>query len=212
MLIILIILFIILIIDFVVVTIVFSNIVLEISDCEISYNDNYIEGLLIKRFKLNVYIYIFKIVKILKIEILKNSIEVLGFKININIEDRIKNKKNLYSSIINKIKEIRKNKNIINTENLKPIISNLNLNISFGTQNPILTTFSIPTISFVISLILGNFIYRFKDEKYTYTIAPKYTNTNSLNIVLDTKLTFSTLKLLIFLWQYKKCQKLKIEI
>ena len=62
---ILIILMLIIILDFLVISIFFSNITLNIEKCDISYNDNYINGFYIKNFNLSIQIYFFKYIKLI---------------------------------------------------------------------------------------------------------------------------------------------------
>ncbi len=199
-----IILLIIILIYFVIISLVFSNIVVNVEECDISYNDNQVEGWFVKDFKLSIQIYIFKFIKILNIKILKNSIQIFKLSFNINIENKIKNNKNLYKNLFNNIKLINNNKSLINIKNLKPIITNLNLDLSFGTENSMLTTFSIPTISFIVSFLLSNSIYKYDSKNYNYRITPKYIDTNNFKIELNAKLKFNTLRLLFFIIDYRK--------
>ena len=209
-----IILLIIILIYFVIISLVFSNIVVNVEECDISYNDNQVEGWFVKDFKLSIQIYIFKFIKILNIKILKNSIQIFKLSFNINIENKIKNNKNLYEvasidaevnkNLFNNIKLINNNKSLINIKNLKPIITNLNLDLSFGTENSMLTTFSIPTISFIVSFLLSNSIYKYDSKNYNYRITPKYIDTNNFKIELNAKLKFNTLRLLFFIIDYRK--------
>lgn len=204
MLIITVILFIILLIYFFIISIIFSNIILNIEECDISYNDEYEKNFYVKNFSLSIQIYIFKIIKFLKIYVYKDSIQILKFKIPFDFEGKIRKNDKLIYDLFEYIKLIRHNKDIISIKSLKPIITDLNLDLSFGAENPIVTTFTIPTISIIISIILSNSIKKYKDENYKYKITPKYINKNIFKINLNTKLSFNTLRLLIFVKQYKK--------
>ena len=197
-------LIIILLIYFLVACIFFSNIIINIEKCDISYDSSYIEEWNIKEFKISVVFYIFKFIKVLTIKIFKNYIEIFNFRIKYNIENKIKNNKKLYEHLIDDIKIIRENKDEINVKYLKPSIANLDMDLSLGTKNPIITTFTIPTISFIISIILRNSNIIYNNEKYNYKITPKYINTNNLSLDVNTKLSFSTLRLILFLKDFKK--------
>ena len=203
---ILIILLIIIFLDFLIISIFFSNVILNIEDCDISYNDNYIDGFFINKFALSIQIYFFKYIKIVNIKIYKNYIQIYKFKIKFSIEDKIKNNNKVFDDLLKNIIMIRKNKDQINIKNLKPIINKFNLDLSFGTENPLVTTFSVPTISFIISVFLSSSIYRYKEKNYNYKIIPKYLNKNNFKIYFNTKLNFKTLRILMFIAEYKKAK------
>ena len=208
---ILIILMLIIILDFLVISIFFSNITLNIEKCDISYNDNYINGFYIKNFNLSIQIYFFKYIKLVNIKIYKNYIQIYKFKIKYSIEDKIKDNNELFDDLLKNIKMIRKNKEQINIRNLKPIINNFNLDLSFGTENALVTTFSVPTISFIVSLLLSSSIYKYKEKNYNYKITPKFINRNNFKFYLNTKLSFKTLRLLIFIKEYRKVKNLSVK-
>lgn len=194
---------IVIIIEFIIISLVFSNITVKIEECDISYNENCIKGFYIQKLNISIQLYIFKILKILNIKIYKDYIEIFKLKIRFNIFDKIKSQKNVYESIFRNLKLLKNNKDIINIKNLKPIITNFDLDLSFGTENPIFTIFSIPTISLIISILISNSIYKYDKEKYNYKITPKYLNYNNFSIDLSTTLSFSTLRLLLFVKEYK---------
>ena len=183
---------IILLIYFFIISVIFSKIILNIEKCDISYNDEYEKNICVKNLSLSMQIYY------------KDYIQIFKFKIPFNFEEKIKKNDRLVYDLFENIKLLRSNKDIVNVRYLKPVITNLNLDLSFGTENSLVTTFTIPTISIIISIILRSSIKKYKDENYKYKITPKYTNKNVFKLYLNTKLSFNTLRLLIFIKNYRK--------
>ncbi len=195
---------IILLIYFFIISVIFSKIILNIEKCDISYNDEYEKNICVKNLSLSMQIYILKFIKLINIYIYKDYIQIFKFKIPFNFEEKIKKNDRLVYDLFENIKLLRSNKDIVNVRYLKPVITNLNLDLSFGTENSLVTTFTIPTISIIISIILRSSIKKYKDENYKYKITPKYTNKNVFKLYLNTKLSFNTLRLLIFIKNYRK--------
>lgn len=57
---------------------------------------------------------------------------------------------------------------------LKPKISYLNLQASFGLKSPITTAFTVASVASVISILLSQFAKEWKKENYQYNIIPIY--------------------------------------
>lgn len=201
---ILIILFIIIFIELIVIGFTFSSVVLEIKKCDISYNENGLKKFDIKDIDFVIKIYIFKILKILSIKIYKDYLEIFKIKIKYSLLRKIKKNMNL---IFEDIKIIIKKREDINFKLLKPRINSLNLYLTFGTPSQVLTTFSVPTISTFLSMLLSNSITNFNLDTYNYKIVPQYLNKNYLKLNLNTKLSFNTLNLIIFLTNIKEILK-----
>lgn len=198
---ILIISFIIILIQIFVISLFFSNIVLDIEECDISYNDNYQKKVDIKKLKVNVKIYLFKKIKILNIKIYKNYCEIFKMKINLNILKKLKDDNQ--SGFIYVIKNIGK---------LNPKIKNVNLKIALGTEDTMITTFLIPIISTVLSLVISNYMEENMsnvkgESNYNFKIMPQYINTNNFNLNGSARISFDTFRTLFFI---KKHSEIKV--
>lgn len=198
----LIILFLVVIINFIIAILFFSNIVLNIEEADI-YGTN-IKDVSIEKSKINLQLYLFKKIKILNIKIFQNYFEVFGRKIFFEKLYKFQDKAEIYSKIYEFIILIKDNYKQINFKNLKPVIKKFNMNLSLSTENAIVTSAITVSISTFISMILKKFIEKYSEEKYYYKINPKFINTNSFTINLSSDISFSTIKLLIFAYEFKK--------
>lgn len=191
--------FIVIIIQIVIIGIYFSNIVINIQECNISYNDVERRKLNIKEFKMSIQIYLFKKIKILNIKIYENYCEIFKIKFRLNILKKIKDDKQ--SEAIYVIKNIGK---------LEPQIKTINLEITIGVDDIVVTTFLVPTISTAISLLISNYMADYDclkeniTSKYNFKIIPKYLNTNNFTLKGSTKISFDTLRLLFFIKKYRE--------
>ena len=69
------------------------------------------------------------------------------------------------------------------------------------------TTFIIPTISTYIAITLKKLVKNINSQKYIFQIFPKYFSRNILKINLNSKISFSTIKLIIFFLTLKQIIK-----
>ena len=201
MIIALIILFFVTILEFFIILLFFSNIVLEIKDIE-CYSTN-IKNIVLERAKINLQIYLFRKIKILNIKVFKTHLEILGLKISLKKLYKYADKEHVYGKLYEIFKFLKSNYKEINFKYLKPVIDNLDMNLSFSTDNAISTsalTFSIYTL---ISMRLKKFIKNYRKEKYYYKITPKYINTYSFNVNFTSSLSFSTINLFIFVYEVR---------
>lgn len=201
---ILILLFILIMIQIIVIGVCFSNIVLNVSECDISYNVDCKNKINIKNLKLNVGIYLFKKIKILNIKIFKDYFEIFKIKFHLNFSKTFKRDRQSESMYI-----------IKNIGDLEPEIKKINLNLSLGTESTMLTVFLIPAISTIISGIISNYMNVNNNLKpnaisnCNLKIMPRYLNTNNFSLNLSTQICFDTLTTLFFI---KKHRKIKLEL
>lgn len=201
---ILILLFILIMIQIIVIGVCFSNIVLNVSECDISYNVDCRNKINIKKLKVNVGVYLFKKIKILNIKIFKDYFEIFKIKFHLNFLETFKRDKTRESMFI-----------IKNIGDLDPEIKKINLNLSFGTESTMLTVFLIPTITTLISGIISNYMEENNNLKQNaisncnLKIMPRYLNTNNFSLNLSTQISFDTLTTLVFI---KKHREIKLEL
>lgn len=113
------------------------------------------------------------------------SLPIINLKINREklkkLENNLKDKK--IKLDINKIgKQITK-ENINDAKKLQMHIEKIKLKINFGTENTILTSFIVPIISTIWSIVLTK--KRVKEEKQRLEINPIYNKGNLVNIVFE---------------------------
>lgn len=128
-----------------------------------------------KNYKIEVTIYTFNLIPILKFKITNKKIQKMfsNEKIKKIINEQktkiIENRKDID---IEAIKEIK---------NIKIEINEMNLNISLGTEDASITAFIVPIISTFIAIFLSQKIERYND-KQIFSILPIYINQNLINI------------------------------
>lgn len=113
------------------------------------------------------------------------TLPIINLKINREklkkLENNLKDKK--IKLDINKIgKQITK-ENINDARKLQMHIEKIKLKINFGTENTILTSFIVPIISTIWSIVLTK--KRVKEEKQRLEINPIYNKGNLVNIVFE---------------------------
>ena len=199
----LIILFFVVIINFIIIGICFSNIVVDIEN--LNFNSKNIKQVLTEDIEFYIKIYIFKVLRILTIKVYNTHLEILGIKINFNklIYD-IEDTGILFRKVKKIIRLIKDNKENINFENLKPKIKEFKMDLEISTENAILTSISILSISSTLSLLLKKYIEKYEKEKYYYRVTPKFTNTNDFSINLNFEMSFETLKILVFAYEIRE--------
>ncbi len=205
MIIALIILFFVIILNLFIIILFFSNIVLNVTDAE-CYSTN-IKSIVVERGKINLQIYLFNKIKILNIKVFKTHIEILGLKIDLKKFYKFVDKEHIYRKSYQFYRFIKDNHTKINLKYLKPTINEFNMNLFFSTDNAIATSALTVSISTFISMILKKFIKKYKKEKYYYKVTPKYMNTYGFNFNLSSSISFSTINLFIFAYEFLRLLK-----
>lgn len=197
----------IIIIQIIILGIIFSNLELDIDECDLSYNIEIPNKLKIKKLKVNIRLYLFKKINVLKIKIYKNYCVIFGIKFHFNVLKKLKNDDEFATWFI--LKNIWK---------LTPEIKRINFEIILGTENILITTFLVPTFStFLFSIISKNMKLESnnssketeveKQSKCNLKIIPRYINTNNLSLKGSLQINFNTMKVMFFI---KKHRALKV--
>lgn len=194
--------FIVILIQIIVIGICFSNMVLNIQECDLSYNEDNRKKFNIREFKISIQVYLFKVIKILNIKIYEDYCEIFKIKVHLNVLKKLKDDDE--KGTIYVIKNIVK---------LQPEIKKVDLEITLGTEDTMITTFLIPTISTALSLLISKYMKEDNNSKnsitsnYNFKVTPKYINTNNFRLKGSVKISFDTLRTLFFI---KKHREIKI--
>lgn len=128
-----------------------------------------------KNYKIEITIYTFNLIPILKLKITNKKIQKMLS--NEKIKNAINEQK---TKIIENRKDIDLEA-IKGIKNIKIEIDEMNLNISLGTEDAAITAFIIPIISTFIALFLSQKVQKYND-KQIFSIQPIYINQNLINI------------------------------
>ena len=164
-----------------------SDFVVEIEACDILYNSALKKEVDIRKLKINLKIYIFKVIKILNIKISEHYCEIFKIKIQLNFIKKIKSDvENGWIFIIKKLKKIN------------PEIKEINMSLDVGTTEPLITTFSIPVLSTIVSVFISKNVKKINKEKCKFKINPLYVNTNAILLKGNGTLRMNTLRVINF--------------
>lgn len=131
-----------------------------------------------KNYKIESIIYIFNLIPILKFKITNEKIKkiISNEKIRKTIKEQkiniIKNKQEIDKEMIKGLK------------NIKIEIEEMNLEISVGTENALLTAFIIPIISTGLAIFLSKKIKKYNNRQ-KFSITPIYINQYLINIAFS---------------------------
>lgn len=156
----------------IIIVLIFSKIQVEIENFRLNLPKNK-NKILNDTFLFKIKLVIFGTLPIINLKINREKLKKL--------ENNLKNKK--IKLDINKIgKQITK-ENINDARKLQMHIEKIKLKINFGTENTILTSFIVPIISTIWSIVLTK--KRVKEEKQRLEINPIYNKGNLVNIVFE---------------------------
>lgn len=127
---------------------------------------------------------------------LMNKLKWISFEI-----DKIKIKKLAKKLHLEKmdIQKLERNINVYDIKqiiNIRPKLTYLNLYVSLGVEDVILTSYIIPIISAIISIILPHVTKGNKIKNINYKILPLYNNKNIYDIKLDTIIEIKVINVL----------------
>lgn len=176
---------------------IFSEVKVDIKDLKILNKDNKITNLNFEKVKINVGLYLFKKIRIVKIKINDKELKVFNFKIPLKKINEI-NKNSLYSVI----KNLKENYRRLNIKNIKPEFEKFKLNLKLGTENAIVTSFTVFSVSNIITFILQSTINKYNNKKYNYKIEPIYINKNYIFLDYEGIVKFKTRYLIMFFKKY----------
>lgn len=150
-----------------VILIYLSGVSIKIDNLELEKK----EKLVLRNFKLNIYLMIFNKVKILKLTIRKEQIEKINFD---KILDRFKGK------------SLKQDRNIIsqNLEELKIEVEELKLNAKLGLNNAIFLAYLTAIFNIFLSIFYAKIVIGNK-ENYKYKIEPYQTNKFYLKLSIN---------------------------
>ena len=156
----------------IIIVLIFSKIQVEIENFRLNLPKNK-NKILNDTFLFKIKLVIFGTLPIINLKINREKLKKL--------ENNLKDKK--IKLDINKIgKQITK-ENINDAKKLQMHIEKIKLKINFGTENTILTSFMVPILSTVWSIVLTK--KRVKEEKQRLEINPIYNKGNLVNIVFE---------------------------
>jgi hypothetical protein len=182
--------FAIILINILIIGIFYSKITLNIEDCNL-YSNNGLKDI--------VSVYLFKIIKIINIRFYKTYFKIFGFKIYYN--KIFKFKKENFKKLINFIK-LSIGNNRIKLDNLNAEIDSFYMNLNICSENAAVTSIVVSFISFLTAIILNKFTKKYNPQKHYYKVNPIYLNTNGFKFSLKTKIDFTTMNILIFVYDY----------
>ena len=128
-----------------------------------------------KNYKIEVIIYIFNLLPIIKLKITNKKIQ------------KILNNEKIKKAINEQKTKIIENRNDIDINTIKGIknikieIQEMNLKIQLGTEDASITAFIIPVISTILAVFLSQKVKKYND-KQKFIIMPLYINQNLINI------------------------------
>lgn len=182
-----------------IIGLIFSKINVDVKKVDITYN----KKLYVNDLEILIYIYVLNKVKIVKIKFYKDYLQILGLKLQYRFIKKIKFARNAYNNLNKKFFKILRNRRKLDMQTLNLEVNKCNLFLKLGTMSQVLTIFSIPLISTIITFFLRNSTNNDNIKKYSYKIIPEYSGRNIFNIKLDTNFEFETIKLIIFLKNLK---------
>ena len=182
-----------------IIGLIFSKINVDVKKVDITYN----KKLYVNDLEILIYIYVLNKVKIVKIKFYKDYLQILGLKLQYRFIKKFKFARNAYNNLNKKFFKILRNRRKLDMQTLKLEVNKCNLFLKLGIMSQVLTIFSIPLISTIITFFLRNSTNNDNIKKYSYKIIPEYSGRNIFNIKLDTNFEFETIKLIIFLKKLK---------
>lgn len=182
-----------------IIGLIFSKINVDVKKVDITYN----KKLYVNDLEILIYIYVLNKVKIVKIKFYKDYLQILGLKLQYRFIKKFKFARNAYNNLNKKFFKILRNRRKLDMQTLNLEVNKCNLFLKLGTMSQVLTIFSIPLISTIITFFLRNSTNNDNIKKYSYKIIPEYSGRNIFNIKLDTNFEFETIKLIIFLKKLK---------
>ena len=169
-----------------IIGLIFSKINVDVKKVDITYN----KKLYVNDLEILIYIYVLNKVKIVKIKFYKDYLQILGLKLQYRFIKKFKFARNAYNNLNKKFFKILRNRRKLDMQTLKLEVNKCNLFLKLGTMSQVLTIFSIPLISTIITFFLRNSTNNDNIKKYSYKIIPEYSGRNIFNIKLDTNFEF----------------------
>jgi len=96
---------------------------------------------------------------------------------------------------------------IFKTEKIK--IEKFKLNLRLGTENSILTSYIVASISSIISILLARRIDDFSNDKYEYQIIPEYIDKNVLKLSINCIISIKLVHIIYMIYVLKRKDDVK---
>ncbi len=188
MIFVLIFLFLCFVLEIIMLGLIFSSIVINIENLEMQGINTKTN---VSSIVVNVEIYLYKILKIVKIKFYKEYFKVFFVKFYYKKTLKYEDNKQLSKIIINAIK-----KNKIKIKKIRPELKTFKFDLNFGTEDAVITSLLTPTLSGFIVYLLRKFTKKLNKKDYEFKITPNYFSTNNFSIKFETKIKLKTWELL----------------
>ena len=142
---------------------------------------------------------------------LLNKIKWLSIRLNNKKMRKMYKKMHLERIDIKKIEKDLKFSDIQEILKIKPKISQLNLKIKLGVDDVIITSYLVPIICSIFSIILPNVTEKKNIKNVKYKIEPLYNNQNVYHIKLDTTIEMKMINIFNCVLKIYKSKKKQME-
>ena len=155
-------------------------------------------------YEIKIGIYLFGIIKIFGIVLAENNLRFLNIKIPYRKIKRTK----IYNEMIKKDaidfdRKLLKDK----IKNLSMKFEKINLNMKFGTDSTLITSFLTFIVSTLISFLIQKSVTKYKPNKHKFIITPMYENRNSIKIFLELIASFKLRNIIKVLYDLNNLSK-----
>ncbi len=186
---------------FFILGIYFSKLKIIVNKMEFEMNGNVKSK---EDYEIKIGIYLFGIIKIFGIVLAENSLRFLNIKIPYRKIKRTK----IYNEMIKKDaidfdRKLLKDK----IKNLSMKFEKINLNMKFGTDSTLITSFLTFIVSTLISFLIQKSVTKYKPNKHKFIITPMYENRNSIKIFLELIASFKLRNIIKVLYDLNNLSK-----
>lgn len=186
---------------FFILGIYFSKLKIVVNKMEFEMNGNVKSK---EDYEIKIGIYLFGIIKIFGIVLAENSLRFLNIKIPYRKIKRTK----IYNEMIKKDaidfdRKLLKDK----IKNLSMKFEKINLNMKFGTDSTLITSFLTFIVSTLISFLIQKSVTKYKPNKHKFIITPMYENRNSIKIFLELIASFKLRNIIKVLYDLNNLSK-----
>lgn len=186
---------------FIILGIYFSKLKIIVKKIEFEMNEKVKSK---EDYEIKIGVYLFGIIKIFGLVLEEDGLRLLGIKVPYKKLKRTK----IYNEMIKKDaiefdKKILKDK--IKTLDMK--FEKLNLNMKFGTDSTLITSFLTFIVSTLVSFVIQKSVTKYRPNKHKFIITPMYENRNSINIFLELIASFKLRNIIKVLYELNNLSK-----
>lgn len=186
---------------FLVLGIYFSKLKIVVKKIEFEMNEKVKSK---KDYEIKVGIYLFGIIKVFGIVLEENNLRFLNFKIPYRKLKRTK----IYNQMIKKDAIELDNKILKDKIRILDMkFEKLNLNMKFGTDSTLITSFLTFIVSTLVSFVIQKSVTKYKPNKHKFIITPMYENRNSIKIFLELIASFKLRNIIKVLYDLNNLSK-----